>query len=257
MPGRTQSSIETLRATLAQLRGRGAVAGAPIPFGLSALDGHLGGGLARAALHEVAGGGPEIEHAAAAGLFVAGLCARLNRAGQILWVLQRRDLFAPALAGVGLHPDRVIYAEAGRPNAVLRALEDALHHRGLAGVVGELSGTLTLTASRRLQLASEAAGIPVFLLRRSRRHDDPALAAPSAAATRWKVVPVPSAPPLPYAADIPGLGRARWRLDLVRCRGGEPGSWIVEACDAQGRLGVPAEFSDRSATSLARRAAAG
>jgi protein ImuA len=41
------------------------------------------------------------------------------------------------------------------------------------------------------------------------------------------------------------LGRATWKIALTRCRGGEPAEWIMEACDAQGRLGVPAELEHR------------
>ncbi|HEV7876736.1 MAG TPA: damage-inducible protein, partial [Bradyrhizobium sp.] len=34
---------------------------------------------------------------------------------------------------------------------------------------------------------------------------------------------------------------------LLRVKGGEPHSWIVEACDAQGRLALPAALADRPA----------
>ena len=68
-------------------------------------------------------------------------------------------------------------AEAGDAASVLLVMEEGLRHRGLAGVVGEVSGRMTLTASRRLQLAAEASGVVAFVLRRSRRHDDPALVA--------------------------------------------------------------------------------
>ena len=184
------------------------------------------GGLTLGALHEAAGAGPDTEHGAAAALFVAGILAR--QPGPVLWVVEHADLFAPGLAGAGLHPDRVIYAEAGKPDAVLQAMEEGLRLPGLAGVVGEVGGRLTLTASRRLQLAAETSGTIAFALRRSRKHDDPALAEPSAAVTSWRLAALPSPPPLPHAPDTPGLGRQRWRLDLVRCRGGankHPGSW--------------------------------
>lgn len=210
--------------------------------------------LFRNGLHEVADSGPQVEHAAASCLFVAAILAA--RVGPVLWILPRADVHPPALAGVGLHPDRVIYAEARRPAAVLLAMEDSLRHGGLAGVVGELSGRLSLTASRRLQLAAESSGTAAFLLRRSRRFDDPVLAEPCAALTRWRIASLPSSPPLPEAPDVPGLGRARWRLDLIRRRGGLPATWILEAPDAQGRLGVPADLADRpAATQPSRRAA--
>ncbi len=213
-----------------------------IGLGVPAIDAALNGGLPHGALHEIVGTGAETEHGAAAALFVAGILARQR--GPVLWVLEHADLFAPALAGVGLHPDRVIFVEAGR--GVLAAMEEGARQPGLAGVVGETGARITLTASRRLQLAAEASDVPVFLLRRSRVFDDPRFAEPNAAVTRWRIAALPSGPPLPHAPAVPGLARAVWRLDLVRCRGGAAASWIVEACDATGRLGLAADLSDRS-----------
>jgi protein ImuA len=248
MPTAPPHVLTDLRSRIARIARDPARRRAPaIRFGIAALDRHLpDGGLAIGALHEAAGTGPDTEHAAAAALFAAGALARLR--GPVLWALPRDDLFAPALAGVGLHPDRLILAAAGKQ--VLSVMEEGLRHRGLAGVVGELEGPLTLTASRRLQLAAEASGVTAIVLRRARRHDDPTLAEPNAAVTRWRLTALPSTPPLPQAPDIPGLGRARWRLDLLRCRGGDPATWIVEACDATGHLALVAEFSDRSAAPL-------
>ena len=230
---------------------------ATLTFGHAALDEHLpGGGLALGMLHEVAGAGPDTEHGAAAALFAAGVLARSH--GTVLWVLAHHDLFAPALAGVGLHPDRVLYAEAGRPAAVLLVMEEGLRHPGLAGVVGELDGRLTLTASRRLQLAAEATGSLAIVLRRSRKHDDPALSEPSAAATRWRVAALPASPLPSHAPDTPGLSYARWRVDLVRCRGAGPQTWTVEACNAQGRLDMAADVEHgQAAPAPARHAVAG
>ena len=245
--------IETLRARIARIERAGTHRrGAAIPLG-PAIDAALpGGGLPLGALHEIAGAGPDTEHGAAAALFVAGILARHR--GPVLWATEHADLFAPGLAAAGLHPDRVIYAETGKPDAVLQAMEDGLRHPGLAGVVGELTGRITLTASRRLQLAAEASGVVAFALRRSRRHDDPALAEPSAAVTRWRIAALPSPPALAHAPDTPGLGRQRWRLELTRCRGGEASSWIVEACDAKGCLAVVADLPDRSVAPEQRRA---
>ena len=257
-PPRRTELLARLRAHVAGIEPGGAipVTRPVISFG-AAIDAKLPWcGLPVGALHEVSGDGPDLEHAAAAAQLVAGALARLP--GSVVWALDRHDLFAPGLAGVGLHPDRVIYAEAGRARAVLLVMEEALRQRGLAGVVGEIDGRLALTASRRLQLAAEGSGVIGFVLRRSRRHDDPVLSEPSAAVTRWRVAALPSGPS-PHAPDLPGrgiqnLGRARWRLDLLRCRGGVPCSWVVEACDAQGRLGLAADLADRPAAASPRRA---
>jgi protein ImuA len=238
--------LEDLRAQLARLERRGPApdGAAVIPFGIPEIDSALpGGGVARASLHETAGAEADAEHGAAAALLVAGILARAS--GPVLWVSERFDLFAPALAGVGLSPKRVVHVEAGRD--VLLAMEEGLRHRGLLAVVGEFSGRLSLTASRRLQLAAESSGAIAFALRRARRTGVIDLSEPTAAVTRWHVAALPSPPPLPHAPETPGLGRVRWRLDLLRARGGEPHSWIVEACDAQGRLRLAAELADGQA----------
>jgi len=159
--------------------------------------------------------------------------------GTVIWVVNRDPSFAPGLAACGLGPDRVIYAEAGKD--VLGVMEDCLRHPGLAAVVGEISGRLGLTASRRLQLAAEGSGATGFALRRSLVHDDPALRAPTAALTRWQVACVPSPPALPHAPEVSGVGRARWRLELQRARGEQPRAWIVEAPDHDGKLALAAD----------------
>jgi protein ImuA len=259
MAGASRAALlESLRAQVAGI-GRAAPRPGrttPIPFGIAAIDATLPeGGLARGALHEAAGTGPDTRHGTAPALLAAAILARAE--GPVLWVSVRLDLFAPALAEVGLSPERLIHLEAGRE--VLPAMEEGLRHPGLAGVVGEVPGRLGLTASRRLQLAAEATGALAFVIRRPARPDDPVLAEPSAAVTRWRVAPLPSPPPLPQAPEVPGLGRARWRLELVRVRGGEPGSWIVEAPDAQGHLALASPLADRPAAPVPawRRRAAG
>jgi protein ImuA len=240
---KTDISALRLRISRMQAAMPAETAAAILPFGVPAIDEHMPAqGLLRGALHEAAGTGPATEHAAAAALFIAGILARCR--GAVLWVLERADLFAPALAGAGLPSSRVIFVEAGR-NA-LAAVEDGLREAGLAGVVGETARPISLTASRRLQLAAETSGVPAFLVRRSDRFDDPRLAEPNAAVTRWRLTALPSPPPIPHAPDVPGLAAAHWRLDLIRCRGGEPATWIVEACDAQGHLRLVSDFSNRS-----------
>jgi len=220
-----------------------------VPFGVPALDLCLpGGGLALGALHEVVESGPAAEFAGAATLFIGGIAARLE--GPVLWCLNRRDLFAPGLARAGLHPDRVIFAETQRDRDILSAMEEGLRERGLAAVIGEVT-RLGLTASRRLQLAAEASGVPAFALRRWWTVAERDLTIlPTVAFTRWRLAPQAS-----LALPSPGLGRARWQVDLVRCRGGEPRSWILEACDAAGRLALPSDPLPRLEAPLRRAAA--
>jgi protein ImuA len=164
----------------------------------------------------------------------------------------RQDLFAPAIAQVGLHPDRVIYVEAGDDKSLLACFEEGLRHVGLGAVVAEVA-RLSMTASRRLQLASEASGAMGIAIRRWRRQTEAAdFGQPTASVSRWRVSVLPSRP-LP----VPGVGRARWQLELIRSRGGETLDIEVEACDAKGRLALPSKLVDRPAQKeIGRRLAA-
>ena len=232
--------LDHLRSRMAELERHERPCTPSLPFGVDEVDARLpAGGLATGALHEVAGGGQGALHGAAAVLFVAGVLARM--AGPVLWCLRQRDLFAPALAGAGLHPDRVIYAEAADEAGVMTVLEEGLRYGGLAGVVGEVSG-LSMTASRRLHLAAETSGTTAFAVRRWRNGSAAAdYGQPTASITRWRVTALPST-----QVTAPGLGRPRWLVEMMRCRGAEGADWELEACDATGRLALPAEMADRS-----------
>src|ERR1700682_518867 len=169
----------------------------------------------------VSSGNGAIDGAAAA-LFAAGIAARTR--GKVLWCLARPDLFAPALAQAGLMPDRVIYVEAGDEKSVLICFEEGLRHGGLGAVVAEVA-RLSMMASRRLQLAAEQSGTIGLAIRRWRRPTEAAdFGQPTASVTRWRVTVLP-AMPLP----VPGVGRARWQLELLRCRAGESADFEVEA----------------------------
>lgn len=162
-----------------------------------------GGGLSYGALHEFAGGGGGTVDGAAAVLFFAGIAARTK--GKIIWCLTRPDLFFPSRAQVGLHPNRVVFAEADREEDVLATMEAALSFGGLGAVVGELV-RLPMLASRRLQLAAEKTGTMGLVVRRWRRQTEANdYGQPTASVTRWRVSVLPSEP-LP----VPGVGRATW-----------------------------------------------
>jgi protein ImuA len=248
-----EERIAALRAEIAALAdsGRGAARDC-LPFGIEAIDRRLaGGGLAVDALHEIAGAAPGLGDDAAATLFAASIAARrAGGEGIVLWALSRRDLFAPGLAQAGLAPGRILYAECRRDEEVLAVMEEGLRHGGLAAVVGEI-GRCKMAATRRLQLAAEEGGTMALMLKRWRRSGEDPLALPSAAVTRWRLAPVPSAP-----LAVPGVGRARWRLELARQRGGEPFTLNVEAPDEEARLALFAGARHRaSAQDGARRAA--
>lgn len=237
MEAQPDTVLEALRARIRDLE-RGCAAPRLLPLGAAALDARLpGGGLPLAVLHEVEGARAEWDDAAAAG-FCLALAAALD--GPLLWIARRSDLYGGGLAALGLDPARLVFAEAGGDREVLWAMEEGLRCAGLGGVVGEVAA-LERTAGRRLQLAAEAGGVTAFLLRRRfapARRAEP----PSAASTRWRVAPAPSA-----AAPLDNLpGRARWRVELLRCRGAAPGNFLVEWDDASGGFALAAALRDGS-----------
>ena len=218
-----------------------------LPFGIAAIDRVLpGGGLARGALHEILGAGGDEEDGALAAAFAAGILGRLATTGNgmVLWCLPRPDLYGPGLAAQGLDPAHIVLVRAPRDGEILWAMEEGLRAPGIAAVVGEV-GTLPAVASRRLQLAAERSGITAFLLRRWRDGGQAARERnlPNAAVTRWRIAAVPSQPPW----GEPGVGHPRWRVELLRCRGGEPACWEVEEADATGHVSLAAALADRPA----------
>jgi protein ImuA len=227
--------LADLREKVEKIEGVKARPHATLAFGVDAIDRHLpGGGLAYGAIHEVAGGGSDAVFGAAAAQFVAGVAARSK--GTVLWCLSRQDLFAPALAQVGLHPDRVIFVEGDDEAAIMSSFEEALRWRGLAAVVAELV-RLPMTESRRFQLAAEGACNIGLIIRRWRRNQEATdFGNPTASATRWRVSSMPSQP-LP----VPGVGTPRWLLELMRARGSDSRDWTVEACDQRGFMRLAAE----------------
>lgn len=249
MQATRSSALTTLRDTIRRLeRNAGAhaqTARGHLAFGCPALDAHLpGGGLEGGALHEVVCGRAPADEAAATA-FVAAIAARTGK--MVLWC-GGGDLYAPGLAGLGLGPDRLIMAAARGDAQILAVMEEGLRHRVLGAVVGELK-RLDLLASRRLQLAAAKAGVMALALRRggAKAREDP-----NAAVTRWRVSPAPAAAGLPLE-----LERGRWRLELLRCRGGGEGIWIVECPDASGHIRLPSTLDDRGARAPDRLRAAG
>ncbi|WP_037155869.1 ImuA family protein [Rhizobium freirei] len=239
--------IAELRERIERLEGGEIRRRLVLPFGVPEIDGRLPqGGLALGALHEIAGGGNGAVDGAATALFAAAVAARTR--GPVLWCMTRADLFAPALAQVGLSPGRVIYVEAGDEKALLSCMEEGLRHGGLGAVVGELA-RLSMTASRRLQLSAENSGTIGIAIRRWRRQTEASdFGQPTASATRWRVSVLPSSP-LP----VPGVGRARWLLELIRCRAGESADFEVEAPDAKGRIALPSDLVHGSSQAEAWR----
>ncbi len=199
-----------------------------LPLGIPKLDAALGGGLRRAALHEIRSG--ESRDAGAATGFTVAVLSRLLAANRnpILWITESAAThetgfpYAAGLARFGLDAGRLIVVRVKKPGDALWVFEEGLRCRGLAAVVAEMRGNpraLDLTASRRLALRAGENGVMGLLLRASSRPE------PGAATTRWLVSPRPAAVTDDYAA---GIGDPAWRLTLERNRFGTTGTFDVE-----------------------------
>ena len=248
---RERALLPELREHIRRIERPTAATHGVLPFGVAAIDRVLpSGGLARGALHEILGASGDEEDGALAAAFAAGIVGRLAAQrslggdGMVLWCLPRPDLYGPGLAAHGLDPGRLVLVRAPRDDEILWAMEEGLRAPGIAAVVGEI-GVLPAVASRRLQLAAERSSITAFLLRRWRDGGQAARerALPNAAITRWRIAALPSQPP----QGEPGVGRPRWRVELLRCRGGEPACWEVERADATGHVSLAATLADRPA----------
>ncbi len=245
--------VAGLRARIAVLekQGFGAPGATPrkaLALGLAEVDDALPwGGLPRGRLHEVGG------DASAAG-FCAALLGRAAADGAVLWCLRSSGssgssggvgaLHGPGLAAFGLEPGRLIVVSGGHEKEVLWAMEEGLRHAPIAAVVGEVQ-TISLVATRRLQLAAEAGGGLGILLRSGRA------ATASAATTRWDVSAAASAGP--DKDQDRGVGRPRWRVHLAKCRGGVERAWTLEWHDETHRFAVVAPLADRPAEARPRR----
>jgi protein ImuA len=216
----------------------------PLALGIPEIDAALGGGLSRAALHELSAVAPtHLGAAAGVALILAALSP--EKAKQTLWIatdfgmLETGALYGPGLDRIGLPSARLLIARVARTIDALFAMEEALKCRALATVVVELSGEADLTATRRLILAAREGGALGILLRH--KPSD----APSAAFTRWQVAGYPSVPD-----EFGGLGATAFRLSLTRNRRGPCGDWTLtwdhhERVFAALSRGVAAAASDR------------
>ncbi len=209
--------LDDLRQRIRRIEGRSVGGGSEsIAFstGIDAIDRHLpAGGLERGALHEFVTGNA-MERAAATG-FAASLLAHYSKESALLWCLEGHDLYGPGLCAVGFdlwsNSERLILARCSNATEVLWAMEEGIASGTLTAVLGELRRMprqAALTAHRRLQLAAERSGVTALLFVAEMG------AEASTTTSRWRVSPAPG---------------VKWRIQLQKCRHGQPGAWIVPA----------------------------
>lgn len=159
-------------------------------------------------------------NAAATNGFISGVMGNLFKNAQkinAVWVNASNKIFPSALKLFGVDPHHIIFVNARKPKDVLWVIEEALKCSCLTAIVGELQD-IDFTASRRLQLAVEKSGVTAFIHRQNPKSKNPV-----ACVASWKINSIKSIP-----QNMPGLGFARWNVELTKVRNGTPGNWLVE-----------------------------
>lgn len=157
---------ELLRHPALWRGGGGAAAPRTVPTGFRRLDEQLpGGGWPLSTLTELlvaTAGIGEIR------LLLPALCALSagapGEARWIAWLAPPHLPYAPALAGAGLDPARMLVIRSSDGLDVLWAMEQALRSGACAAVLG-WAGAAGTPALRRLKLAAEEGRSPGFLFR--------------------------------------------------------------------------------------------
>lgn len=205
-------------------------------LGFAPADAAFPHGLAGDALHEVFAENPGA-HMAATGFALAFAARTAEGAAAprrpIIWIEEETasseygGLYPPGLHAFGIDPARLLIVRCPTAQDVLKTANDALEAGSggkashlVSSIVASVTGQpkcLDLTASRRLLLATEAAQLPVILLRSHRT------AVQSAAVSRWRIAPVPSRS---SGANAPG--KPAFSAVLERNRHGTCGQWIME-----------------------------
>lgn len=156
----------------------------------------------------------------------------------LIWISDRMsicetgEIYAPALTFPML---RIVLSQ---PADVLMAAEEALRCNALSAVVAEIWGNpkvLDFTATRRLAVRAEQAGMTCWLIRHGARSDL------SAARERWRLSSLP-AQDHPFDPKAPG--EPRWHAELFRSRTARPGAWVARYDRTTHRLDLAAPFSD-------------
>lgn len=167
-------------------------------------------------IHECIAGNAEQE-AATTG-FISGIASALIRdKGAAVWITSNAPVFPPALKAYGIAAERILFLELPGAKQALWVMEEALKCAALSIVIGEVN-KFDFTASRRLQLATEASKVTGIVIRKAKQ------ATPTVAAARWQVTSLHSS----GEEGLPGPGYPRWNIKLLKVKNGQPSEWNME-----------------------------
>ena len=172
-------------------------------------------GLPTGCVHEVTGSGI----ASAIG-FASLLAARADQNKAIFYIDTDRSFYPLGLLQADIRLNHWIHVRARRASDLVWTVLEVIRCPQVGAVLAMLKAA-DLTYCRRLQLAAENSGATGFLLNQA------GASSVASAITRWQVSSVKG----PAGRS---LSEAFWKLELLYCRSGRPGKWML-ACK-QGRL---------------------
>lgn len=227
--------VEALREQLQRVETGRRPAAPSFSTGAAALDRILpGGGLHRGTLVEYLA---EIGSGAVALALVAGRQA-CSEGGALVVVDRSRTFHPPAAANLGIELANVVFIRPRTRKDFLWALNQSLSCQGVGGVVC-WPERLDSRTFRQLQLAAEGAGTVGLMIRPPSVRGKPAW---SDLQLLIEAVPADasagiSAPPAGISASPVGISARRLRVEVVRCRNGNPGEVVeLELDDETGTL---------------------
>ena len=209
--------IAQLQRQIMSLGGlRQASAMAPPGSGLRFMQAHFPNrSFPTAAVHELVC--PAATEAAASSAFVLALLSKVLPAqGPTVWISRHQTVFPPALSGFGIPAHQLIFVHASSQKQMLWAIDEALKCEGLHALIAE-PGAINFMQSRRFQLSVEQSRVTAFMLCQRQ-------AMQNTCVSRWHIKPLPSV----SQGGMPGVGPARWEVELQKMRNGRPGKWVVE-----------------------------
>lgn len=158
------------------------------------------------------------EEASSSSAFIAAMLSpRLPKGTTAVWISPTCKIFPPALKWFGIEPHQVLFLNIKKEKDISCAINEALTCSSLSAVVGEMS-EMSITASRRFQLAIEETGVGCFILRSNPKN------LMTTAVSRWQIKPLHTK----MEDGFPGIGHPRWQVKLLKARNGKPGTWDIE-----------------------------
>lgn len=154
---------------------------------------------------------------ASAGFITGILSTLLKQQGAIIWIGSSRLIFPTALKVFGIAPEKIIFINLKNDKDKLFVMEEALKCDSIAAVVGQIN-EISLTDSRRFQLAVEHSKVTGFLLRQHPKN------LTTSCVTRWQITPRAS----DEESGLPGVCFPKWNVQLLKVRNGKPGQWHMQ-----------------------------